>query len=110
MTRNVRDLRLRVISFDAPLRANAPTNCAMDDEVKRAADTFWNATHIPDDVWGAWLMRESARLMRDHLKHVNDQISSGRASGPVLTAQVPPNSPNPPNPPQTPRWSDEAEE
>lgn len=69
----------------------------MDDEVKRAADTFWNSARIPDDVWGAWLMRESARLMREHLKHVNDQISS-----PALPAQAPP-----PNPPPTPRWGDE---
>ena len=74
---------------------------AMDDEVKRAADTFWNASRIPDEVWGAWLMRESARLMREHLKHVNDQISNERSPAPAPTAQAPP-----PNPPPTPRWGD----
>lgn len=63
----------------------------MDDEVKRAADTFWNAARIPDEVWGAWLMRESARLMREHLKHASDQISSRAAAQDV----------------PAPRWGDE---
>ena len=67
----------------------------MEDEVKRAADIFWNASRIPDDVWGAWLMRESARLMREHLKHVNDQIS------------VDGSPPAAPDPPAAPRWGDE---